>query len=391
MNNRAERALSRALERGDRPERRRREPQATPVPGLTLTPRNVVALQPAIGNAAVARVIARLKADHRAPVQELRKALAVLEDTVSALLANKRTFEQMHEGYRFIEPDVAALQGHVADAGTLLGQVEAEQDPDAALTEAREAIKAGQAEKTKLDDLYGENEIKKARDALVAKRDAEAAKERKARAEAAYQQQNKAEAQAQTTQRATAVQQRQAALAADPNAPNAAGPAYTYGNTAAGRLNLLASIKLRHPLFSNLMARHIHNQACFLYVLTLAQIARVERFLDGKKVASFKFQGIPDSRASTELQPMVIPNRIEGVAPEIGAEIFCDWVVEKAGHSSTITRINDSFNFTADANFAAVGTTTPKSKKIEYVYNVSRRRLVTNANRSAIVTYFHGR
>ena len=90
MNSRAERALTRALERGDRPERRRREPDATPVPGLTLTPQNVVALQPAIGNAAVARVIARLKADHRAPVQELRKALAVLEDTVSALLANQR-------------------------------------------------------------------------------------------------------------------------------------------------------------------------------------------------------------------------------------------------------------------------------------------------------------
>ena len=145
-------------------------------------------------------------------------------------------------------------------------------------------------------------------------------------------------------------------------------------------------------MFSNITLNHIDHQSCFIYVLTLAQIQRIERFLGGSKVRTFKYQGIPATRARTGLPAMVMPNYIEGVAPEIGAEIVCDWIVEKAGHSSPIARISACFNETGDdAVFGSYGKLSDKGNKKEYVYDVSRRRLVTNATRSAIITYYNGR
>ena len=72
--------------------------------------------------------------------------------------------------------------------------------------------------------------------------------------------------------------------------------------------------------------------------------------------------------------------------------LFVDWAVPNRGHSSSITRIAESFAFTARGDFeTSWGTVERGGRNIAYRYNVSGKRLVTSADRSAVITYYDGR
>jgi hypothetical protein len=374
-----------------------REPPRMPEPALS--PANLIALQPSVGNAALARliaargpVLARTKPEHVQDLQKWRANLQVLEDTVMALLHDEKRYNAMHEGYRYVRVDIAKLEKRIAEAKPLLADVEAEKDPDNALAMAIEAIKAGGAEKVNLESLYGGEDVRNVRKKLVGERAEAEEKEAKKKEKADYEAKRRQEEEDKGKQAEAAEQQRQTELGSLGIAPNAAGPAYTWSNQAAQRRNILRFIQLRHLSFAGLAENQIHDQHCFVYHLTLAQIERVERFLEGRTVTEFKRQGIPATRQDTGLHsPLVMPSKVSGVYPELGAEIFCDWAVERARHSSLISRIADSFAFTTDEHaFATWGTIDRPGNKIAYTYTSSQKKLVTNADRSAIITYYDG-
>jgi hypothetical protein len=354
-----------------------------------------------VGNAALVRLVsaraqspmlARTKTEHVEPLRTWQANLQILEDTVSAMLANEKQFNAVYEGTRYVRLDIKPLEQHIATAKPLLADVEAEKDPDTALKNAISAIKKGGTAKVELEKLYDQEAVRGARQKITGERTEREKTERKASEQAAFAADREREAKEKETKAAEAETQRQTEMSSLGITPNAAGPAYTRSNSPDARRDLLRYLQLRHPSFSTLSEDEINKYACFVYHLTLAQIERVEGFLEGRKVSEWKQQGIPNSRSGAGLpSPLVMASRVSGFTPEIGAEIFIDWAVPNPGHSSSITRIAESFTFTARSDFETSWGTVDRTGKIAYRYNVSGKRLVSNADRSAIITYYDGR
>jgi hypothetical protein len=364
-----------------------------------MTPASLLALQPSVGNAALARlmtlrspVLARTKAEHVEQLRTWQGHLEVLEDTVSAMLANERQFNAVYEGTRYVRLDIQKLEGYIATAKPLLADVEAEKDPDTALKKAISAITKGGKEKVQLEKLYDQDAVRGARQKVAGERTEREKKERKASQQAALADERERAAKQKETEAAEAEEQRQTEMSALGITPNTAGAAYTRSDRAGERRQLLRYVQLRHPSFSTLSEDEIHRSACFVYHLTLEQIELIEGFLEGRKVSEWKQQGIPNNRSGAGLPAtLVMASRVSGFMPEIGAEIFIDWAVPNRGHSSSITRIAESFAFTARADFETTWGTVERGRNIAYRYNVSGKRLVTSADRSAVITYYDGR
>jgi hypothetical protein len=339
------------------------------------------------------RCSARTKPEHVEPLKTWRGNLQVLEDTVAALLANEKKYNAMYEGgSTYVQVEIRALKDHIATAKPLLADVEAEKDPEAALKAAIAAISKGGKEKVRLEEVYGKEDLRGARALVEGERTEREKKERKASEQAAYAAAREKEEADKQAAAAEAEKERQDEMTGLGFTPNAAGPAYARPDKRGDRLNLLRYIELAHPSFSTL-GDEIHRYACFVYKLTLAQIKRVETFLEGRKVTEWQMTGIPASRNGTGLEsPMVMPLKVGGLVPELGAEIFVDWVVHRPGHSSPVSRIAESFTFTSRADFVTGGWGTIEDNGNKaYRYANTGKRLVTNANRTAIITYYNGR
>jgi hypothetical protein len=132
---------------------------------------------------------------------------------------------------------------------------------------------------------------------------------------------------------------------------------------------------------------------CFVYWVPKTQLETLVARLGSQVVTEYAYQGWPSTRAPLVggTAGLVIPVKISGMNAEFGAEILIDWIVPNPGHTAQAERLVDSFNFTSDeTKFKDFGgTVTPTAGKIRYEYNTGRR-LIVNATRTTVITYYNG-
>jgi hypothetical protein len=180
--------------------------------------------------------------------------------------------------------------------------------------------------------------------------------------------------------------------------PEQNGPAFNFlPNKNKRKEDLLRYIELVYPNFRSLTVEHLMKPTCFLYYLTKSDLDKVHnKYLIDRKVVEWKVQGIPQSRAGNlrGTDTMLMPNKIMSQSgPEIGAEIFCDWVLETPRHAAKANDICEAYVFIQDLKkFEGYGgsmTQQPNSHK-KYTYAGEKLRyIIVNANNTAIITYYH--
>src|SRR5262249_43420380 len=129
--------------------------------------------------------------------------------------------------------------------------------------------------------------------------------------------------------------------------PAVAGPAYARP-VDAEIPRFAQHVRLSHPSFGGLSEQQLRSDLCPLYLLSAAQLARVESFAGGT-LTGWRVQGVPASRADA-LAPIdrwLVPTHSPKLLFELGGEIYADWVLDppKRGHGFAVSKIMEIWSF----------------------------------------------
>lgn len=358
---------------------------------VATTPSDLVALQRLAGNRAVQRllVVQRLNDGQKEKVANYRKVLRDYQDVAAVLIPREKQF---NDDYFNTRVTLAPLGDTAEQLRSLLDSITettADEAAEATLKAAWPLVRTIRQGLPGLLNAFGAEDVTLWVKQLRAERAEAAAAERRKQAKAddvkaAADRRAKEKADAEAAEAA-----RTAELADLAITPNAAGPAFARPADAASRGRLLRWTHLTYPCFSGLTDGHLRSALCPLYHLSAAQLSAVHGYLDGRKVTAWKVSGVPATRGGSlaGTPSMLMPVAVADLNASLGGEIFCDWVVHRAGHTAAITKIIQSLNYVRTTDPFGVVKTVQANGKVRYAFNAGKYMILSGDERT-LITYY---
>lgn len=173
--------------------------------------------------------------------------------------------------------------------------------------------------------------------------------------------------------------------------PAPAGAAYT--RPADADLPRFAEhVRLSHSAFAGLSPDQLKSQYCPLYLLSAAQLARVQGFAGAMGLSDWKAQNLPASRAASfTFDRWLVPTKAQTLHFELGGEIFADWAVERHAHGFTVARIMEIWSFVLNNQKSPFMKITGDDDRKVYEYvprDRTETKVVTVRNNAVLITCY---
>lgn len=344
-----------------------------------------LALQRAAGNHATGRVLARYTAANKDHYEKAAKLTGDVRELIAAVAdAHKGTFENKDPR----GPLLAPLQQWLPRFEATVKQWEAATDATAeapAMKQAGEQMKEFQGLRKTLFTELGKGDAAKAEESvknvLKARQTARADEEarRKRQAEAAVK-------------KAADDKKRGELAAAFPMRAEGAA----YGIPGWAKIDAFREhVALSHPGFRGLSAEHFLKATCPLYLLTAAQLKRVDDFAGASTLSEWKEQRVPGSRKDAlPFEWWIVPTKADLLTMELGGEIFADWAVENRNHGFRVSKLMEIWSFVSSGSrFVKVTESTNEDGKTKKVYEnqlhgKTETKVVTVSGDKVLITCF---
>ena len=359
-------------------EQERREPEPPPA-------ELALALQRAAGNQATGRVLSRYTAPNKDSYEKAAKLTGDVRELIAAVAgAHKGTFENKDPR----GPLLAPLEEWLPRFEATVKQWEAATDATAegpAMKKAGEQMKEFQGLRKTLFTELGKGDAAKAEEGVK-----NVLKARQtARADQEARQKKDAEAAAK---KAADDKKRGELAAAFPM--KAEGGAYAIPGWASIDA-FRQHVALSHPGFRGLAAEHFLKATCPLYLLTAAQLKRVDEFAGASTLSEWKEQRVPGSRRDAlPFEWWIVPTKADLLTMELGGEIFADWAVENRNHGFRVSKLMEIWSFVSSGSkFVKVTESTNEDGKTKKVYEnqlhgKTETKVVTVGGDKVLITCF---
>lgn len=342
-----------------------------------------------------AGVLQRLRAEDETAYKQLCYAIEDIEHHVSLLQTTQAGWNAYHVGVTLLGELRSKVDPLVMELQALRTDVFDETEPDAKLKQAsRTLVKARKALDAIIADGQDEDRekiaeaYKQGRAERVARMNKEFATAKAAVAAVAFMEAAKVEAAAAAERKRLDAEElvRLSAI----YAPSVGGPAYA--RPANGDIPQFREyVRLRHPVFDELSEAQLKLDICPLYLLTCAQIERVEDRA-GRWLKDWKAQNTPNSRrAALGFDRWLAPTKAFGLTPELGGEIFADWVVANPGHGFTTGKLLEIWSFVMRMKGSPFMSITTNDSRTVYQYKPGQRvetKIVTTSNDAVLITCY---